>query len=145
MPTPLMHYICWFSQGTDAETGFVPTDGGCHHEADQVAWEMAELLRNVFGINLSAFVPILDDIGEVDPRRLPPPERCLEVFSEAMLEAAGSTPSYPIKDLFNLKKEIPGEAFVDWLEAYRKYWRQGYYIVRVPDKGGMTTENPWPT
>lgn len=135
MATPLMHYICWFSQGSAGEAGFVPTDGGCHHEPDQLAWEMSEVVRNHFGINLPAFVPALGDMGEVDPAHLPPPERCLEVFSDAMLAEVRATEDYTIKDIFNLKKPIAGKAVAEWLEEYRRRWRQGYFVVRIPDKG----------
>lgn len=134
MATPLMHYICWFSQGSDGGAGFVPTDGGCRHEPDQLAWEMAEVIRNHFGINLPAFVPVLDDMGQVDPAHLPPPGRCLEVFSEAMLEELGRSESYVIKDIFNLTKHIEGKAVVEWLDDYRRRWLQGYFVVRIPDK-----------
>lgn len=134
MATPLMHYICWFSQGSDGDRGFVPTDGGCHHEPDQLAWEMAELIRNHFGINLPAFVPVLDDMGEVDPAKLPPPGRCLEVFSDEMIQEIRATEHYPIKDIFNLTKQIEGKAVAEWIEEYRRRWQQGYFIVRVPDK-----------
>lgn len=134
MATPLMHYICWFSKGSDGAAGFVPTDGGCRHEPDQLAWEMAEVLRHHFGINLPAFVPVLDDMGDVDPALLPPPGRCLEVFSERMIDALKSSEPYVIKDIFNLTKPIEGKAVVEWLEEYRKRWREGYFVVRIPDK-----------
>lgn len=134
MSTPLMHYICWFSQGSDGGAGFVPTDGGCQHEPDQLAWEMAEVIRNHFGINLPAFVPVLEDMGDVQPDHLPPPARCLEVFSDSMVEEILATPTYTIKDIFNLTKNVEGTAVVQWLDEYRRRWKQGYFVVRIPDK-----------
>lgn len=129
-----VHYICWFSQGSDGEAGFVPTDGGCHHEEDRIAWEMSEVLRNNFGINFAAFVPVLEDMGQVEPALLPGPERCLEVFSEAMRETLAGTEQFMIKDIFNQPKQVSGQAVVQWLDEYRKRWGQGYFLVRVPDK-----------
>ncbi|MBO9541277.1 hypothetical protein J7643_11870 [bacterium] len=128
-----VHYICWFSQGSDGEAGFVPTDGGCHHEEDYIAWEMTEVLRNNFGINFPAFVPVLSDMGEVDPALLPEPTRCLEVFSETMRETLAGTEQFMIKDIFNQPKHIPGPAVAEWLDEYRKRWGQGYFLVRVPE------------
>lgn len=133
MPTPLMHYICWFTHGSDPGTGFVPADGGCQPESDQQAWEMGEVLRTGFGINLEAFVPVLKEIGRADPARLPGPARCLDVLSEGLIAEARSTEFFVIKDIFHSTKQIPGPAVADWLESYRRFWQRGFYVVRVPD------------
>ena len=91
---PATHYLCGFSRGKAGPDGFVPADGGCRPEPDQLAWEMAEVLRHAFGINMEAFVPALGEIGLADPERLPSPARCLEVVSadrvlEALAESGG--------------------------------------------------------
>ena len=131
----LIHYLCWFSSGAISKEGFVPGDGGCEFEADQVAWEMSEVLRDDFGIHLEAFVPVMPDLKSVALDRLPTPGRCLEVFSENLLETMRQTPKFDIKDIFKEPKEIAGMAIADWLQGYRKRWQQGFFIVRLPDTG----------
>lgn len=130
-----LHYLCWFSTGSLGEDGFAPADGGCEHEMDEVAWEMEEVLRDECGIHLEAFVPIQHEMKDVALERLPSPQRCMEVFSEALLEMLRQTPHYRIRDIFKQPKEIAGSTIADWLEAYRRRWAQGFYLVRLPDLG----------
>jgi|GEM_PF-1985565 hypothetical protein len=137
---PATHYLCWFSRGKAGPDGFVPADGGCRPEPDQLAWEMAEVLRHAFGINMEAFVPALGEIGLADPERLPSPARCLEVVSADRVLEAREAESYGIKDLFHQAKTIPGATVAEWIEAYRTLWSQGFYVVRVPDPSATNAQ-----
>lgn len=130
-----MHYLCWFSTGAVAEDGFLPADGGCEHESDQVAWEMSEILRDDCGIHLEAFVPVMPDLKNVDILQLPSPQRCQEVFSDALLESLRQTQRFAIRDIFKQPKDIQGSTVAEWLEGYRKRWKHGFFLVRLPDPG----------
>ncbi len=133
MSTPAMHYLCWFSTGrAPTEQGFVPADGGCELEADRQAWEYSEALRTATGLNLLAFVPALNRLAEVDLDELPIPQRCLEVVSDDLLESLRGHEAIRILDLGHQPLEIAGAQVAGWLEGYRRRWREGFYVVRVP-------------
>ena len=124
----MKHRIVWFK---DLVAG-APVDGGAREEDSLKVWDMAEAFRLESGINLEAFVPIVDDLDEVAPEELPEPGRALEVVSRERLEAMRSE-TYKIKDRYGMPREIQGADVAEWLESYRALWQQGFLIVRTGD------------
>lgn len=127
-----MHYVCWFTRGQAAQP-FVPADGGCRHEPDQLAWEMTELLRDHFGVPVAAFIPAFPAMAAIEPARLPAPARCLEVFSSDLLARVAEAEQYDLMDLQHQLRSVQATAVRAWIEEYRQLWTQGYHVVRVPD------------
>jgi hypothetical protein len=122
----MKHRIVWF---TDLVEG-APVNGGEREEDSLSAWDMAEAFRLEFGINLEAFVPIVDTLAEVDAADLPDPRRALEVVSTERLDVLrGET--FKIKDRYGMAREIQGLEVAVWLEGYRELWGQGFSIVRT--------------
>lgn len=120
----MKHRIVWF---TDLVEG-VPVDGGEREEDSLTAWDMAEAFRLEFGINLEAFVPVVDALNEVED--LPEASRALEVISSERLDGLrGET--FKIKDRYGMPREIKGQDVADWLEGYRELWKKGFIIVRT--------------
>lgn len=120
----MKHRIVWF---TDLVEG-VPVDGGEREEDSLTAWDMAEAFRLDFGINLEAFVPVVDALNEVED--LPEAARALEVISSERLDGMrGET--FKIKDRYGMPREVKGQDVADWLEGYRELWKKGFTIVRT--------------
>ncbi|MNK38357.1 hypothetical protein D3C87_569450 [compost metagenome] len=122
----MKHRIVWF-KGLVAGA---PVDGGAREEDSLKAWDLAEAFRLESGINLEAFVPIVDALEEVETEEIPEPSRALEVISVERLQVVrGET--YKIKDRYGMPREIQGAEVAEWLEGYRELWQQGFLIVRT--------------
>lgn len=125
------HRLIWFKNYSCEQGRLVPRDGGERQEDDRQAWEMGELSRWEFGVNLEACVPVIHDLGACDEASLPDPERCLEIYSPELLARAVGQ-SYRIKDMFGFAKQIQGDDFKAWIERYRELWLQGFHVIRAP-------------
>lgn len=122
----MKHRIVWFTDLVDG----APLNGGAREEDSLMAWDLAEAFRLESGINLEAFVPIVDALEEVTPAEMPLPARALEVISVECLDTVrGET--YKIKDRYGMPREIKGADVADWLAGYRELWQQGFFIVRT--------------
>lgn len=122
----MKHRIVWFTDLVDG----APVNGGEREEDSLQAWDFAEAFRLESGINLEAFVPIVDTLDEVTPSEIPQPTRALEVISLECLEKVRAE-MYKIKDRYGMPREIKGADVADWLVAYRDLWQQGFFIVRT--------------
>ena len=126
-----MHTLVHFSRGEITGEGFRPVDGGIAYEADQLTWEMAEVLRVAYGIHIGAFVPELVRIEQVEPDDLPSPGRCLEVFSEELLGRITEEGPFSIRDPGHAPRTIESENVIGWIRRYRQHWDRGEHIVRL--------------
>lgn len=122
----MKHRIVWFTDLVDG----APVNGGEREEDSLQAWDFAEAFRLESGINLEAFVPIVDALDEVTPAEIPQPTRALEVVSPECLETVRAE-MYKIKDRYGMPREIKGADVADWLAGYRDLWQQGFFIVRT--------------
>lgn len=122
----MKHRIVWFTDLVDG----APVNGGEREEDSLQAWDFAEAFRLESGINLEAFVPIVDALDEVTPAEIPQPTRALEVVSSECLEKVRAE-TYKIKDRYGMPREIKGADVADWLARYRDLWQQGFFIVRT--------------
>lgn len=122
----MKHRIVWFTDLAEGQ----PVGGGAREEDSLQAWDLAEAFRLESGINLEAFVPIVDSLDEVAVAEIPDPARALEVVSAECLNVVrGET--YKIKDRYGMPREIKGVDVAEWLEGYRSLWQQGFLIVRT--------------
>ncbi len=120
----MKHRIVWFTGLVEG----VPVDGGEREEDSLTAWDMAEAFRLEFGINLEAFVPVVDALNELED--LPEAARSLEVISSERLDGMrGET--FKIKDRYGMPREVKGQDVADWLEGYRELWKKGFTVVRT--------------
>ncbi len=122
----MKHRIIWFTELMEG----VPVVRGQREEDTLAAWDLAEAFRLEFGINLEAFVPVVDAPDEIAPEDLPQPERALEVVSAESLEAMRPE-TYKIKDRHGMPREVKGADLASWLEGYRELWQQGFMVVRT--------------
>ena len=122
----MKHRIVWFNDLVEG----APVIEGEREEDSLTAWDMAEAFRLEFGINLEAFVPVVDALDEVVAEDLPEAARALEVISSERLDGMrGET--FKIKDRYGMPREVKGQDVADWLEGYRELWKQGFTIVRT--------------
>ena len=122
----MQHRIVWFRELAEGR----PVVGGERPEDSLVAWDLAEVFRLEFGVNLEAFVAVFDALDEVSVEDLCRPERALEVVSAERV-AALRPETFKIKDRHGMPREIKGAEVADWLEAYRELWAQGFSVVRT--------------
>lgn len=122
----MKHRIIWFK----TLEGGVPVGGGEREEDSFEAWDMAEAFRLEQGVNLEAYVPVVDDLRELAEAEWPEPTRALEVVSPDRLEAMRPE-TIRIKDRYGMTRDVSGQAIADWLGGYRQLWEQGFVIVRT--------------
>lgn len=123
----MKHRIVWFTEIVEG----VPVLVGQREEDSLNAWDLSEACRLEAGINLEAYVPVVDALSDLSAEDLPDPARALEVLSDACL-ASIRADIIKIKDRYGMPREIQGGDLVAWLEGYRELWRQGFYIARTP-------------
>jgi len=122
----MKHRIVWFAELVEG----APVGGGEREEDSLTAWDLAEAFRLEFGINLEAYVPVVDALSDVSVEDLCAPQRALEVISPERLEAIrGET--IKIKDRYGMPREVKGADVASWLDGYRDLWSQGFSIVRT--------------
>ncbi|MEB3187411.1 MAG: hypothetical protein VKP72_08230 [bacterium] len=126
-----MHTLVHFSRGEVTPAGFRPSDGGISYEADQLTWEIAEVLRVAYGIHIGAFIPELPGLEQLEPDELPSPGRCLEVFSEELLGRISEEGPFAIRDPGHASRAIESEIVVAWIRRYRQHWDRGEHVVRL--------------
>lgn len=122
----MKHRIVWF---TELVKG-APVGGGAREEDSLTAWDLAEVFRLEFGVNLEAYIPIVEALDELDSEDLCRPERALEVISPERLDALRGE-RIKIKDRYGMVREIAGSDVASWLEGYRALWSQGFSVVRM--------------
>lgn len=122
----MKHRIVWF---TELVKG-APVGGGAREEDSLTAWDLAEVFRLEFGVNLEAYVPVVDSLDELNLEELCSPERALEVVSSERLDALRGE-RFKIKDRYGMVREIAGSDLASWLEGYRALWSQGFSVVRT--------------
>ena len=126
-----MHTLCFFSRGEHAEQGFRPLDGGVSYEADQLTWEVAEVLRVAYGIHIGAFIPELEHLDGLELESLPAPARCLEVFSDDLLGRIAEDGPFPIRDPGHASRTVESSTVIEWTRRYRQHWDRGEHVVRL--------------
>ncbi len=122
----MKHRVVWFKELVAG----IPVGAGELAEDTLNAWDLAEVLRLEFGINMEAYVPVVDSLDELDPADLCSPERALEIVSAERLDAIRDL-TVKIKDRYGMPREVKGSEVASWLESYRELWRQGYSVVRT--------------
>lgn len=122
----MKHRVVWFKELVDG----APVGGGAREEDSFTAWDLSEAFRLECGINLEAFVPVVDALSELTPEDLCDPARALEVIAVERLEEIREA-TIKIRDRFGMPREVKGEDVVAWLTGYRELWSQGFSIVRT--------------